>query len=77
MLTCPKCGNLHVVGMACPPNRAVVVRQPWECPRCHAMNAPWVEHCQCGLQDRPLRYVPEPDFGLPPVRKPRKEVDRG
>ena len=22
-------------------------RKPWECPRCHRINAPWVERCNC------------------------------
>lgn len=25
----------------------VVVPKPWECPRCHTINAPTVERCTC------------------------------
>lgn len=25
------------------------MNQPWECPRCHQMNAPWMPHCNCTL----------------------------
>ncbi len=21
--------------------------QPWECPRCKTINAPWLSHCKC------------------------------
>lgn len=23
------------------------MNQPWECPRCHVMNAPFIAHCYC------------------------------
>jgi hypothetical protein len=25
------------------------MNQPWECPRCHTINAPWLPYCNCKL----------------------------
>lgn len=28
----------------------------WECPRCHMINAPWVEQCNCQPQRRVVTW---------------------
>lgn len=25
----------------------IIKHEPWECPRCKVINAPWVAHCTC------------------------------
>jgi len=26
------------------------MNEPWECPRCHTVYAPWVEKCECKMK---------------------------
>jgi hypothetical protein len=39
------------------------IRQPWECPRCHRINGPHVDHCDCKPEQKqaePQRIVIQP-----------------
>lgn len=27
--------------------------KPWECPRCHRINAPWAAQCTCSAEQQP------------------------
>ena len=33
-------------------------RKPWECPRCHKINAPWVEYCDCEPEQGKMTITP-------------------
>jgi hypothetical protein len=48
-------------------------RQPWVCPRCGAVNAPWVDRCGCTSvpvvpYQPPTPYYPQPYW--PPTAVP-------
>lgn len=42
----------------------MTTRTAWECPRCHRMNAPHVDHCDCAA--RGVELVP-PRTPVPPL----------
>lgn len=56
---CPKCGKFVGVVVGDYPQEAfcdcnkqsyaslIYGTTGWECPRCHKINAPWMQHCDC------------------------------
>lgn len=42
------------------------MKEPWVCPKCNTVYAPWVDRCQCNYKVAELRtdYTPSADFQM-------------
>lgn len=55
--------------------------EPWECPRCHVIHAPWVPKCKCKPvepKEQPIQRLYPYDAGYQrTIELIRKEFERG